>query len=242
MKAVTTSGKSWVRSVAGAVSRTRYVVVMINNKFMKNLIVWDLETSGFVEDPLARILEIGAMVIRDGEIVSRHSWLLNHGIEIPAKITEITGITKELIDAEGKDPYTSLKEFTALFIPNQSNLTHNGIRFDLPFLEKELLHFTGNDPEKKFDVKKMILHLSNAALDTAAEYKGRKLKMVQSDEEDFLDYARRVLDTRVYGLKYSIATCCDDLKIDRTNITQHRALGDVELTYKIYQKLHDSNT
>lgn len=205
---------------------------------MKDLIVWDLETSGFVEDPLARILEIGAMVVRDGEIVSRHSWLLNHGIEIPAKITEITGITKELIDAEGKDPYTCLKEFTALFIPNHTNLTHNGIRFDLPFLQKELTTIAGEDELKASFAKSIVEILTNAALDTAAEYKGRKLKMVQSDGENFKDYARRVLDTKVFGLKYSIASCCDDLGIDRTNITQHRALGDVELTYRIYQKLH----
>lgn len=209
---------------------------------MKNLIVWDLETSGFVEDPLARILEIGAMVVREGQIVSRHSWLLNHGIEIPAKITEITGITKELIDAEGKDPAESVKEFLSLFLDCTTNLTHNGIRFDLPFLEKELLNIAGDDLEKISYGKQMVEILTKSARDTAAEYKGRKLKMVQSDEEEFLDYAKRVLDTRVFGLKYNVATCCEDLGIDRTGIQQHRALADVELTYKIYQKLHDSNT
>lgn len=209
---------------------------------IKDIIVWDLETSGFVEDPAARILEIGAMVVRDGIIINRHSWLLNHGIQIPEKITEITGITNALIEKEGRDPMKCMKEFTALFIDCHSNLTHNGIRFDLPFLEKELKNlFPGNDAKSVF-AGTIVEILTKNAQDTAAEYKGRKLKMVQSDEEDFCDYAKRVLDTKAFGLKYNVAACCDDLGIDRTGVQQHRALADVELTYKIYQKLHDQNT
>jgi len=207
---------------------------------MKNLIVWDLETSGFVEDPEARILEIGAVHVKDGVIVDRRSWVINNDIKVPEKITEITGITQELVNTEGIKPAQALREFLIFFNQEEFHLTHNGIRFDVPFFIKQMKISFNYLPLTMFDA--LEREMFDFALDTAAEYKGRKLKMVQSDEEKFVDYAKRVLDTKVFGLKYNVAACCDDLGVDRTGIQQHRALADVELTYKIYQKLHDSNT
>ena len=139
-------------------------------------LVWDLETSG-LEKESCKILEIGCATVHDGQIVERKSWVLNHGIEIPANITEITGITNELIAAEGKDPKQAMTEFLDILLSNQegAHLTHNGIRFDIEWFAK--------------------------------------------------------------GVKYNVAICCEELGVDRTGITQHRALGDCELTHEIYKKL-----
>jgi len=50
-------------------------------------LVWDLETSG-LEKETCKILEIGCATVHDCQIVERKSWVLNHGIEIPAPVSE----------------------------------------------------------------------------------------------------------------------------------------------------------
>ena len=45
------------------------------------------------------------------------------------------------------------------------------------------------------------------------------------------------MNTFAKGVKYNVAICCEELGVDRTGITQHRALGDCELTHEIYKKL-----
>lgn len=215
-----------------------------NKERLGSLVVWDLETTGFVEDPDAKIIEIGAMVIGDGETKSTHKWLLNHGIEIPAKITEITGITKEDIDREGVDPVKALGEFMEVLKSTHHNLTHNGFRFDIPFLEKQFKAIG----EEKFD---MILdgipmkmsasrfrdYLEFSGVDTAVLYKAKKLGLTQREDESFKQFADRVMEIRAYGVKYNVGICCDELGIDRSNITQHRADADVYLTAEIFKKL-----
>ena len=202
---------------------------------MKNLIVWDLETTGFVDNPEARIIEIGAVHVKDGEIVERKSWLLNHNIEIPEVITGITNITKEMIDAEGIDPELAIREFLIFLNKEEYHLTHNGYRFDIPFFVKEIRRMWSFLPE--------IMHLSlerelrDFGQDSAAMYKAKKLNTTQQPIEDFKDFADRVLNTKAYGVKYNVSIACDELGIDRSQINLHRALGDVELTYEIYKKL-----
>ena len=97
-----------------------------------DLIVWDLETTGFVA-PECKILEIGCFIVRGEEVEQKH-WVLNNNVEIPEKIVEITGITQAIIDAEGRDPKECLLEFLPLFKACKKNITHNGVRFDIPFL------------------------------------------------------------------------------------------------------------
>ena len=50
-----------------------------------DLIIWDLETSGFVA-PECKILEIGCFVVTGDQVEQKH-WVLNNGIEIPEQIT-----------------------------------------------------------------------------------------------------------------------------------------------------------
>lgn len=58
----------------------------------------DIETTGL--DRSARIIELGAVRIRHGRKVASYSQLVNPQIPIPAKVTQITGITDR--DVKGK--------------------------------------------------------------------------------------------------------------------------------------------
>lgn len=202
-------------------------------KYPSSYIAWDLETSGLDAAAGAKILEIGAARIENGEIVERKSWLLNHGIEIPEHITAINNITKAMIDAEGVDPKTALSEFFAFFKIGTPHLTHNGIRFDIPFLVESARQIYGADAGRTNDLRS---NLYATAVDTAVLVKGRKLEMDRLWNEDFKTYADRVMMVRAPGVKYNVAQCCDELEIS-IDVQQHRALGDVELTNEIFKRL-----
>lgn len=198
-------------------------------------LVWDLETSG-LDKETCKILEIGCAIVRDGEITERKSWVLNHGIEIPANITEITGITSELIAAEGKDPKQAMQEFLDILLSDQdgAHLTHNGMRFDIEWLAYHVAKTFGWTVGQHKD---FLTQLYRNALDTAVFIKAQKLGMGRAWNETFKNFADRVMNTIAKGVKYNVAICCEELGIDKEGLVQHRALGDVELTHRIYQKL-----
>lgn len=196
--------------------------------------VWNLETTGFVP-PEAKVLEIGANIVRknaDGTTsVEVKHWVLNHNIEIPEKIIEITGITKDIIDAEGRDPVTCLNEFMPILLGAENHITHNGIRFDIPFLVGHCQDILGWSDEDK---KKMETRLKSNAYDTAVHFKAKKTGMKQRDGEHYIDFTTRVMDYRAFGVKFNLGLCVQEEGIDTTGINFHRALGDVAMTYRLY--------
>jgi DNA polymerase III epsilon subunit-like protein len=202
--------------------------------YPRTYIAWDLETSGL--DPNdSKILEIGAVLFRDGEVAEQKSWLLNHRIPIPEVITKITTLTKAQLDAEGGDPEESVNEFLSWFDRHGwPNLTHNGFRFDIPFLLQAVKSGGLHTPAQVEEIKE---RLYRNGVDSAALYKGKELGLERMWNENFAQYAARVLDTKKYGLRYNIAHCCKELGIDTANMKLHRALGDIFLTNEIYKKL-----
>jgi len=193
----------------------------------KNYIVWDLETTGFVPTT-CKIIEIGVMRIVNDEVVESKNWLLNHGIEVPPHITEITTITTEMVNG-GVSPDVAMKDFLENFIEGSTmNLTHNGFRFDIPFL-------LGSMSQEQLLKYKDVLEIG--CMDSAVLYKAKALKLSQNPKETFRDFATRVLNIRAKGVKYNVGHCCNELKIDTSSSQFHRALGDTYLTNEIYKKL-----
>lgn len=205
----------------------------MNNEKDIDLIVWDLETTGFVA-PECKILEIGCFIFKDGVVEEKH-WVFQNNVEIPAKITELTGITKEIIDAEGRDPKECLMEFMPLFKRCKKNLTHNGLRFDIVFLTNYAGHILGFTPEQKAEVAKLI---RSTAFDTAVHFKAEKLGMKPNENEPHHLFGDRVMSVRSF-VKFNLGLCCDEIGVSRENIQQHRAMADVYLTYEVYKKIQN---
>ncbi len=94
-------------------------------------VVFDLETTGFNAGGADSIIEIGAVKIDNGEITDRFDELINPGRKLPAKITELTNITDEML--EGKDnEETAVKRFKE-WVGDLPMVAHNA-KFDVSFI------------------------------------------------------------------------------------------------------------
>lgn len=100
----------------------------------EQFIVLDLETTGL--DPVKHeIIEIGAVKVnRDSNNHTTFQSLIKPSKKVPKKITEITGITQEMVEAEGEEIGSVLKEFTD-FIGDLRLVTFNA-EFDIGFLNE----------------------------------------------------------------------------------------------------------
>lgn len=100
----------------------------------EQFVVFDLETTGL--DPLKHeIIEIGAVKVnRDSNNHMTFQALIKPSRKVPKKITQITGITQEMIDVDGGNIESTLKEF-ADFIGDFRLVAFNA-DFDMGFLQE----------------------------------------------------------------------------------------------------------
>jgi DNA polymerase-3 subunit epsilon len=61
-----------------------------------NVALLDVETTGR-DASVDRVVELGIVIGRGGEIVARHNWLIHPGMPIPAEVSAIHGITDEMV-------------------------------------------------------------------------------------------------------------------------------------------------
>ena len=103
-------------------------------------VVFDLETTG-AKAPPCRITEIGAYRVRGGEVTDEFQTLLNPETPIPRFITELTGISDEMVaDAPlFEDVAADFLEF----IGDSVLVAHNS-GFDMRFLNHEISRVFGD--------------------------------------------------------------------------------------------------
>lgn len=104
---------------------------------IESYIALDLETTGLSpsED---RILEIGAVKVKDGTICDRYETLVNPGMAISSRIRELTGID-DAMAAAGKGTRAAVTELVE-FCEDLPLLGHN-ILFDYSFVKKNAVNF-----------------------------------------------------------------------------------------------------
>ena len=94
--------------------------------------VFDLETTGFNAGGGDTIIEIGAVLIKNGEIIERFDELIDPGRPLPKRITEVTSITDAML--KGKDnEENAIKRFVE-FAKDYPMVAHNA-KFDVSFIE-----------------------------------------------------------------------------------------------------------
>lgn len=95
-------------------------------------VIFDLETTGFNAGGADSIIEIGAVKLHQGNIIEKYDQLINPGRELPSRITELTGITDEMLK-DKPDECTVVKEFME-WVGDLPMVAHNA-KFDTSFME-----------------------------------------------------------------------------------------------------------
>lgn len=135
-----------------------------------NFVVFDLETTGLSEGgTMDRIIEVGAVKIRGGQISEKFSTFVACPVKLPEKIVEITGITDEMLVGapDVKDVIADFYKFC-----DGCCLVGHNVQFDCKFIryygEKEGYLFDARTYDTLAFAQEM-LRLSNYKLNTVAD-------------------------------------------------------------------------
>ncbi len=106
----------------------------MDNDREEEVVVLDFETTGLSTD-YDRIIEVGAAIVKGKDIQSTFSSLCNPGTTIPSFITNLTGISNEMIKGKPKPELVMFQFYD--YIGNRPLLAHNA-SFDSRFLNAEM--------------------------------------------------------------------------------------------------------
>ncbi len=98
--------------------------------FDDEMIVFDLETTG-LSNRTCRIIEIGAVKIKGGEVIDRFDTFVDPECDIPEEITRLTSITNDMVKGAPKDEQ-ALDMFLS-FAGDRLLIAHNA-KFDVGFI------------------------------------------------------------------------------------------------------------
>lgn len=138
--------------------------------FPDDYTVLDIETTG-VSSSNSEIIEIGAVCVRNNEIVDEFCELVKPYRMIPQQITKITGITNDMVkDAE---PIENVLPRFLRFSADDIIVGHN-VSFDLNFIRDRAdyfnMHFTNDFVDTMRLSRKFNTHLIRHRLSDLTEY------------------------------------------------------------------------
>ena len=146
-------------------------------------IILDIETTG-LSFRTEKITEIGAVKVKNGEIVDTFECFVNPEIPIPQRIVELTGITDDMVKNE-ENIEKVMPKFLE-FIGNLKIVAHNA-DFDIGFL--------------KYNAENLGYKMDNEYIDSLAlsrqlypEFKKHKLGILADKLGVIVDNAHRALD------------------------------------------------
>lgn len=136
------------------------------------IVVLDFETTGLYPDNGDRVIEIGAVLLRDQEIVDQFQSLVNPGFFVSSEIETITGIDNAMLSEAPAAP--EVMEKFVKFIGSHPLVAHNA-SFDQHFLETELGHLRKKRP-LNFGctlriARRLYPDVTNYKLETLVRYK-----------------------------------------------------------------------
>ena len=114
------------------ISSKQYPDNFKNTRILKFAIV-DIETTGG-SSKFHKIVEIGIVLLENGEIVSRYQTLINPEINIPFNVTLIHGITNEMVS--NAPTFAEVSEEISKMTKDAIFVAHS-VQFDFGFVKKE---------------------------------------------------------------------------------------------------------
>ena len=136
----------------------------------KEYVAFDLETTGLDADNDS-IIEIGALKVVDGKVCERFIEFVKPQKQISSKITEITGITNEMV-ANARPTEDIIRDFVS-FCEGYILVGHN-IMFDYKFMKQHAIKFGYSFEKQGLDTlqiaRKTLKHLESKSLGALCEY------------------------------------------------------------------------
>jgi DNA polymerase III subunit epsilon len=97
--------------------------------------VIDFETTGISPGMGDRATEVAVVLLEGGHVVDRYQSLMNAGVRVNSFITQLTGITNEMVQAS--PPAEQVMREAARFVAGRPMVAHNAA-FDRKFWQAEL--------------------------------------------------------------------------------------------------------
>ncbi len=179
-------------------------------------IVFDIETTG-LSNVTDRITEIGAVRVVAGEVKDSFDIFVNPGMPIPAKITELTGITNEMV-ADAPREADALQQFYDFCGDCRLLVAHNA-KFDTGFIRAAArrcampYEFTGIDTVPL--CRALYPGHKNYKLDTVAAF----LKLPPFNHHRACDDARVLADIFKHAIQDMQTMQIDTVQKINTHIT-----------------------
>lgn len=111
----------------------------MNKLLEETYVIFDLETTGLDPKDGNSIIEIGAVRVRNNEIIDRFDELINPGVKLSDEIIRITNITDEMLEGKPKEEEIVKKFIT--WVGEDTLVAHNA-RFDLSFMKMAYLRYS----------------------------------------------------------------------------------------------------
>lgn len=104
-----------------------------NDSFISDYTVIDLEMTG-LSAKHDKVIEMGAVRVRNGAVAQTFSCFVNPNCPIPERVTELTGITDEMIQSEGLGEDEAMEALLAFL--GEDILVGQNVTFDFSFLKQ----------------------------------------------------------------------------------------------------------
>ena len=111
----------------------------MNQLLDETYVVFDLETTGLDPKDGNSIIEIGAVRVKNNQIIDRFDELIDPGMELSEEITRITSITNEMLKGQDNEENV-VKRFIA-WAGDDILVAHNA-KFDLSFMYMACLKYS----------------------------------------------------------------------------------------------------
>lgn len=195
-----------------------------------NILIYDLETNGFFsKEGKTQPIELAYLLITPTNVIE-YNELYKPPKSIPSYITDINGITNEMVEGKGNWE-DELDRLCDIFIVNDTLIIgHNHIKFDNKFINQLLKK---NEPV--FEIN------TNFCFDTGGEFKADLLgtkKETYDSECTIAEFHKAILDIKAKDVKWNLTAALEYYEIAKPE-GMHRAMIDVLCTTKVFIKQLD---
>jgi len=195
----------------------------------ETIVVLDFETSGISPDHGDRAIEIGAVMLRQGEVVDRFQSLMNPGVRVNSFIESYTGITNQMVQSAPRADKV-MRDF-ARFIGDRPLVAHNA-SFDRRFLDAEFRRIGARRSQKfgcsMLTARRIYPEAPNHKLETLVRYKGLHTegifhRALADAEMTALLWVKMIEDLcESYDLEtVSFALMCGLMKVSKTRVADY---------------------